>query len=479
MSLLVVFYDRKLRYFIISCLESPTNTQNSIHVKIMNTDYLLEVDMMTNIRLQLAQKQQVKLLITPEFRQNIHLLQLSVQELTQHIQEQLAENPLLELDEHDESFKTDSIETHHPTNKETSWENIANEQISLATHLEEQLRFLSLTPTKQKICNYLIGNLNEHGYLTIDVSTLCKALHTKEAQIKNAIAIIQSLEPIGVGARSFTECIELQLRNQKKPNQLSICIARNHLQEIAMGKTQQVAEELGVTVEEVQHAVDLIKQCNPYPCANFMTNPPQYIYPDVTVKRIDHSLHISLHRDGLDRLQITPRYDLFLQHVKRQPELADHLKNWYRSAQWLIKGISQRQHTIYRLTKAIVAKQHDFFCKGAEYLKPLTRQQIAEELALHESTISRATKNKYMQTPHGIFPFSYFFPTGVSDQITSSQIKQKIQTLINQESRKTPLSDQKLVDCLKMEGIRISRRTVTKYRKELGIASSTIRKHLP
>lgn len=429
--------------------------------------------MMTHIGLQLAQKHQVKMIVTPEFRQNIHLLQLSVQELSHYIQEQLADNPLLELDE---SFSTDRVESYHPTeNQEISWENLASEQVSLAAHLEEQLRFLHLTPTEQKLCHYLIGNLNDHGYLTIDEPTLCKTLQAKESEIKNAIATIQSLDPIGVGARSLAECIELQLRHQKDPNQLAINIARDHLQQVATGRTEEIAEQLSVTVPEVQQAVEQIKQCNPYPCANFTTYPPQYIYPDVTVKRVNDIFHISMCYEGFNRLSITPYYHRFLQ---QQPELADRLRTWFRSAQSLIKGISQRQRTIYRVTKVIVSKQYDFFCKGTDYLKPLTRQQITDELALHESTISRATKNKYMETPYGIFPFSYFFPSGISNHITSSYIKQKLLALINQESRQTPLSDQKLVDRLNIEGIQISRRTVTKYRKELGIASSTIRKRL-
>ncbi|SEN31241.1 RNA polymerase factor sigma-54 [Lihuaxuella thermophila] len=450
----------------------------------------------------LVQEQRLKMVMTPELRQAIQILQYSAADLLHYIEEQMTENPVLELEEHltrpkgEEGTPSQELErwvnyiskkpSHYSSgryseDKENTLERVAAAPESLTDMLEEQLLDHSLDPVAKKVCLYLIGNLDEKGYLDFEAVEVCKRFQISEEKLERCLSVLHSMDPAGIGARSLSECIEIQLLRKEKPNRLAIEIAKRFLPEVADGKLRKIAHTLGVDVLEVQAAIDEIKKCNPRPGAGFADSSSRYVYPDVVVEKVDGEYVIIMNDSDFPRLTINSRYQqLLAQKELYGDETFSYLKNWIQSAVWLVKGIEQRRDTIYRVAEAIVAKQQEFFEKGVDYLKPLTLKQVAEEVGLHESTISRATQHKYIQTPRGLFPFKFFFPSGLATEtgadLSQKTVKNKIQQLIAEEEKENPLSDQKISDQLRMEGIRISRRTVAKYREEMGIPSSAARK---
>ncbi len=452
--------------------------------------------MALQINFNLVQEQRLKLLMTPELRQAIQLLQYSAVELDQYVQEQLVENPLLEVVEHDhpetwqkraedwfnylqQGSRYSSRSDSH-SSQDSPLDYLAREEDSLYDMLLKQIGLLQLPKNIEQICRYLIGNIDEKGYLEIDYPSLCKRFQIDTVIWERCLEILHSLEPAGIGARSLSECIEIQLRREEVPDQLAIEIARNYLQDVAKGKLRKIAHQLSVDVTEVQEAIDKIKQCNPFPAGEYSARKPQYVQPDVYVEKIEGDYHVYMH-GWHNGLRMNSEYVKMIKQQQIETETASYLKNWMQSALWLMKGIEQRRETIVKVTYAIVEKQKAFFDHGKiEQLKPLTLKKVADEIGIHESTVSRATQNKYIQTPHGLYPFRFFFPTGLSTDVggnmNMNSVKNRLQQLIDSEDKAKPLSDQKLAKMLNESGIRISRRTVTKYREELGIPSSTVRK---
>lgn len=434
---------------------------------------------------QLKQQQQIKLTITPEMRQSLKILQLSAVELASYTQEQIIENPMLEAEEITPA-KIDQLEISNIPSSEhkistldgdtvkPAWEYPASRK-SLAHHVEEQLIFLNLSNIEKEICLALIGNLNEQGYLDLDVPLFCRQFRISEQLFENCLSIIQSLDPIGIGSRSLAEYLDIQLRHQKHLHPFAREIAQRFLPELAKNKWKLIAAELGATLSEIQQAVDIIKQCNPRPNTFFSTAPTPYIYPDVTIDHFEDNFQIYVNKAVTPKIHISNTYFRLMNQDVEQ-EVEQYLKNQYQTALWFIKGVEQREQTISQIAKVILWKQKDFFERGISHLKPLTLKQVSEEIDLHESTVSRATQNKYMQTPQGIFPFRFFFQTGLSEEMASHTVKNRLQQLIAHETKTSPFSDQKLTELLQQEGIAISRRTVTKYREKLGIASSASRK---
>ncbi len=448
----------------------------------------------------LVQEQRLKMVMTPELRQAIQILQYSAADLLQYIEEQTMENPVLEKEDPvpkgEEDNPSQELERwisyiskgpsysgpkRYSEEKESTIERVAQDSESLTDILEEQLLDYPLDPDAKRVCLYLIGNLDEKGYLDVEAGEVCKRFRISEEKLERCLTVLHSMDPAGIGARSLSECIEIQLLRKENPNPLAVEIARRFLPEVAEGRLRKIAHALGTGVLEVQAAVDEIKKCNPRPGAGFTDPSPRYVRPDVVVEKVDGKYVIILNDSDFPRLTINSRYQqLLAQKDLYGEEAASYLKNWMQSALWLVKGIEQRRDTIYRVAETIVAKQHDFFEKGSDYLKPLTLREVAEEVGLHESTVSRATQHKYIQTPRGLFPFKFFFPSGLAtetgDDLSQKTVKNKIRHLIAEEKKENPLSDQKISDRLRMEGIRISRRTVAKYREEMGIPSSNARK---
>lgn len=445
----------------------------------------------------LVQEQRLKMVMTPELRQAIQILQYSASELFDYVQQQVTENPVLELENEQAELEWDILEdlanwmryldqtpvyrSYYSSNDSTIEMPVAQSSDSLAYHLESQLCEFPLTKQEEKICKWIIHNIDERGYFDADPIQLCKRFLISEELFEKCLRVVQEMDPIGVGARSLSECLEIQLRRKPDPNEYAIQIARHHLEDVADGKWRKIAEALGISVKEVQWAVDEIKTCNPRPGSAYSDSSPRYVYPDVVVEKVDHEYVIIMDESSWPRLSIQPQFYKWLEQKELVgTEVEQHVKNWVQSALWLMKGIEQRRDTIYRVAEVIIQKQVDFLDHGIHYLKPLTLRQVAEELKLHESTISRATQHKYIQTPRGLFPFRYFFQSGLEtvtgEELSQKTVKLKIKQLIEKENKQSPLSDQKITDYLKKEGIRISRRTVAKYREEMGIASSAARK---
>ncbi|WP_258840499.1 RNA polymerase factor sigma-54 [Mechercharimyces sp. CAU 1602] len=444
------------------------------------------------------QEQKLSVTMTPQLRQALHILQLPAYELLTFLQEKIIENPLLESEEQITPTEREmeawaklqsergTASVHIGNEKEHVLERLSSAGDTLMVALEAQLRELTLTAYEYKVCLYLAGNLDEKGYLQVEDEAICKRFHLSRDEYENCITIVQSLDPAGVGARSLAECLELQLLRQNKgeeAREVALAIVKDHLHDLAAHRLKKIATALSVKLLCVQRALDLILKLDPRPGAVYVSEPARYLLPDVIVDWQEGAYEVSIHDPYIPRLRLSPYYHQ-LMHRKDEGEGAAqatrYLEKRFQAAKWLIKNVEQRRLTMYRVSDCIVRRQRDFFENGKGLIKPLTLQQVADELSLHESTVSRATQHKYMQTPYGIFPFRFFFQTKVTTHVgentSTYQVKRLINTLIVEEDKEKPLSDQKISQVLMERGIRISRRTVAKYREEMKIAASTHRR---
>lgn len=451
----------------------------------------------------LHQEQSMKLVMTPELRQAITILQFSSLDLIEYINQQLNENPVIEpldmelspkVEHKTESSPTDvdwaeyiraraqgdysapSIRSSESEYNPLDW--VVRNDLSLQKHLREQISFMKgLSPTVRLVGEYMIGNLDEKGYLELALEQIAQTLKVDLDEVEQALFVVQSLEPRGVGARDLKDCLVIQLEYAGLKNSLAFTIVDKYLSELADGKISKLAAELQVTPQEIQEAADMIRTLDPRPGLHYYRDEPKYIIPDVTVEKIEGEYIILVNDSTTPRLSISSYYERLL---KEEGQAKKYIHEKMNSALWLIKSIEQRRMTIYKVTEAIVHEQKDFFDKGIASLKPMTLKEIADIVELHESTISRATNNKYVQTPRGVFELKYFFSSGLAtsngESTSSESVKAKLKELVEKEDRKKPLSDQRLCELLNEEGISISRRTIAKYREELGILPSAKRK---
>ena len=347
--------------------------------------------------------------------------------------------------------------------------------------MSNQIRFLPLSETDRQQLEYLALNINEVGYLQRSLEELAEVMGVTSEEVERYVYILQSLEPVGVGARSLSECLLLQMRAKPVRDPLAEVIIENYLEMLAEKKWKLISKDLSVTMEEIQRVYDEIQTLEPRPGANFGGEPTRYITPDVTVEEVEGELIVIVNDDFIPKLTFNRQYRALLSSNENS-EATDFVKKKYQHLQWLMKSIHQRQLTLYRVTEAIVKHQRKFFEEGVKALRPLTLKQIAEELGIHESTVSRATTNKYAQTPKGTFELKYFFHTAIAsttaeENSSSAYVKQLLKQIIEEEDKTKPLSDQKIVKLLEeKEGVSISRRAIAKYREELGIPSSSMRK---
>jgi RNA polymerase sigma-54 factor len=450
----------------------------------------------------LFQEQSLKLVMTPELRQAITILQLSALDLVEYLNQQMNENPVIEpLDNEPNSHAEVPPERNGPaemdwkeyfrdhqeypkTNGKTN-ENGSNpldwvvkNEASLEKQLIEQLSYLKkLDQGIKRIAKYIIGNLNDKGYLDLALEQIAATLKSHHEDVEQALLVVQGLEPHGVGARSLKECLAIQLEYSGLKESLMFQIVENHLTDLAEGKINKIANEQQVSLRAVQDAIDHIRTLDPRPGSSYHREEVRYIVPDVTVEKVEGNYVIFVNDSVTPRLSINRFYEQLLQ---QETEAKKYIQEKMNSALWLIRSIEQRRMTLYRVTEAIVEEQREFFEQGIDFLKPMTLKEIAEIVGLHESTISRATNNKYVQTPRGTYELKYFFTSGLStssgEATSSESVKKQLKKIIQQEDRKKPLSDQHLADILNDQGICISRRTVAKYREELGIGSSAKRK---
>jgi len=431
--------------------------------------------------MELSQKQTQNLTLTQELSQSINILQYSTFELVDYLQQQVVENPVLEVKE-----RRVSIAGLHQT-KNTASQNqefdpilhYATQQTSLEQHLMEQVMMLpDMDPTKEKMLSFLIGNINHLGYLEIEPAFAARIFGVSLSEMEQVIGILQSLDPIGVGTRNLPQCLLLQISKRCDAHPLAAPIVKNHLDDLASKNYRKIAKSLSVGIDKVQEAEDFIKTLNPRPCSDFNYEMTHYVAPDITVKRLNDDYKIIVNDNLIPELKINQYYGL---NSSEMDGANDFLKEKYHEAMILMNSLTQRNRTLLKVTQVIVDKQLDFFKMGLSGLKPMTLKDISEQLGYHESTISRATSNKYIQTPHGIFLLRSLFTTGLNttnglETESSTCVKEKIRALVDKENRLKPYSDQQLVLLLEKYGILISRRTVAKYREEIGIPGSSKRK---
>jgi len=486
-----------------------------------------------------------QLVMTPQLQQAIKLLQLNRMELAEVINQELMENPILEeLAETPEGDNTPAPETPEQQDPESeqrrdedaflkpaaqedqivagkddfnwesyveeynsnsssapsmreinedlpSFENALTKTTSLEEHLGWQLSMTQLAPEERKLGELVIGNLSDDGYLTASLEDLAREAKIETEDAEEVLKIIHNFDPVGVGSRNLQECLTIQARFMTPRQPLVEKIIELHLGDLERRNYQGIAKSLAVHFDRVVEATRLIMELEPKPGRSFMTNDTHYITPDIYVYKLQDEFVIVLNEDGMPKLRISPYYKNILASAGKQAGGAapdangkttkDYVQDKLRSAVWLIRSIHNRQKTIYKVTDAIVKRQRDFFEKGVQHLKPMILKDVANDIGMHESTISRVTTNKYVHTPVGIFELKYFFNSSISaadgtDALASEAVKEKIKQMVQKEDGKNPLSDQRIVELLRNENIDIARRTVAKYRDMLGILSSGKRK---
>jgi RNA polymerase sigma-54 factor len=340
-----------------------------------------------------------------------------------------------------------------------------------------------LTPTERKLGEAIIGNLSDDGYLNASLEDLARETQNELEDAEEVLKIIQKFDPVGVGARGLGECLMIQAHFMEPRQPLMEKIIEHHLGDLERKNYSAIAKALVVPIDKVIDATKLILELEPKPGRSFQGNDTQYITPDIYVYKVADEYVIVLNEDGMPKLRISPYYKSILAGAQKEGNKTtkEYVQDKLRSAIWLIKSIHNRQKTIYKVTDAIVKRQRDFFEKGVQHLKPMILKDVANDIGMHESTISRVTTNKFVHTPVGIFELKYFFNSSINsadggDSLASEAVKEKIKNLITKEDPKNPLSDQKIVELLRNDNIEIARRTVAKYREMLNILSSGQRK---
>ena len=446
------------------------------------------------------------LTMTPQLQQAIRLLQLPVLDLSAQIQDALEENIMLEMEDLPDVPKTSAESTAEIEilKAEDSWQSASREQIqdggwngegrpsndfadqsgqNLREHLLWQLELEDFTPREALIGEAIVDAINDDGYLTADLDELVDFFNDdagiSPAEIETTLEKVQRLDPVGVGARSLSECIVLQLRQLEKSTpgiELAVQMATDHLALIGSQEYGEIRRSLRTSEEAFEEALALVKSCNPKPGLAVSPAPAEYVIPDVFVRKVDGRWLVEVSSSGIPRLSVNQQYARLLRGS------GDHaaLRTQLQEARWLVRSLEIRNETLFKVATSIVSRQQEFLEHGDEAMKPLVLRDVAESIGMHESTISRVTTNKYMHTPRGVFEFKYFFSSHLStidgEDQSSTSVRAKIRKLIGAENPAKPLSDSKIASILAEEGISVARRTVAKYREAMKISSSSERK---
>jgi len=475
-------------------------------------------------RLSLRQSQRV--VMTPLLQQAIQLLQLSTLELQEVVQKELLENPLLEetpeVPDAPEGSSTTPESTTAPTpeplplettpreerqtddlpfdlnqvmfddHEERSlvaqedrddlpFENIVRSVSSLTDHLDEQLRFATEESLTRRIGGEIIGNLDEDGYLRAELQEIADRCQASVADVEKVLALVQGFDPPGVAARNIQECLLIQLKSDPNPDPVSVEIVEDHFEDLTRRRYPDIARALKLPLDRIMESVEEIMGLEPKPGRRFGGNDSRYIVPDVVVHKMGNEYTVVLNEDGIPRLRVNALYRSLLRNSG--DEARAYVEQKLRSAVWLIKSVDQRQRTLRKVTQSIVKFQREFLDKGLPCLRPLSLRDVGEDIGMHESTISRVTTNKYVETPQGLFELKFFFHSGIAsgdgEMVSSVSVKKMIQDLLANEDPSKPLSDQEVAQILKGKGLTIARRTVAKYREELGILPSHQRRLMP
>ncbi len=477
--------------------------------------------MALELRQQLKLTQQ--LIMTPQLQMAIKLLQLSRQELVDKIKQELEENPALEEvqetlaeeqapDQKDKDKKDETsvkeVAIEEKINDDIDWSNYLDEynspgrinfeseskdtpryeafiasKESLSDHLLWQFLMTSPSRKETNIGSLIIGNLNRDGYLEISVEEIARMGASDPLTIEKILSLIQTFDPVGIGARDLKECLLIQIKHLKIDDTLVKNIITDHLGNLEKRNYKAICKALKTSIENVIAAVDIIQKLEPKPGREFSDENPQYITPDIYVHKLENDFVVMLNDDGMPKLRVSSFYKKSISHGNKiTGEVEDYIQGKLRSAAWLIKSIHQRQKTIYRVMESILKFQRDFFEKGISNLKPMVLRDVAQDIDMHESTISRVTTNKYAYTPQGIFELKYFFNSSIrrvhGGTIASASVQEKIRQIIAGEDPKNPFSDDKISKILEEAHISIARRTVAKYRDILKVLPSNRRKQI-
>ncbi|WP_158301926.1 RNA polymerase factor sigma-54 [Paenibacillus mesophilus] len=417
--------------------------------------------------------------LSPQLQQSIHILQISAAELADYLQEQSMGNPLLSVTwQSPGERKRKSAAGMRPDIGDDVLSRVRSTADTLESELLGQLRISGIDGRHLRIARYLAGNVDESGYVAVGLEETAAILGEPLEEIEEALRQLQSLEPAGIGARDLRECLLLQIAADSDANVWASAVVSECLADVAGGRLKKIAGKLGITGEQVNQAIDYIRGLDPRPGRRFGISTGTYIQPDAYIRKINGDYTIVLNESLLPKMSINPYYENLL-HDNDCKEAKPFLSGSMQSAKWLIRSVEQRNATLYRVLETIVEKQVDFLEQGVQHLKPMNLKAIADRLDVHESTVSRAVRDKYVQTPQGLFELKYFFTTGLptagGDSTSAETIKAKIRLYIDGEDKRSPLSDQQMADMLAAEGIRISRRTVMKYREEMQLLSSRLR----
>ena len=459
----------------------------------------------------LRQEQQMRL--APQIIQSIEILQLPLLALEERMQTELIENPVLEMSEKlpdkelppeapeelpdrfsglDEDFRdhfsqwsSRSVRHLDRDPKMDAMQNTAARGMSLQEYLVSQLSLLDLSERQKAFAECIIWNIDSNGYLQYPLEELLPAMETPNAalgDLEEALGIVQTLEPPGVGARDLKECLLLQLDDDDPHYILKAELIQNHLEDIRTNRFPQIARDTGRSLDDVKKAVEFIITLTPKPGLAFDATECAYIMPDVIVEEADDGWDVRLQESGMPHLTISPFYRKLLATHSDNGTTKDYIRKKIQAARWLIDAIEQRRTTMIKVSRAVIEAQDEFLRKGSSFLHPLRMQEVAKLVGVHVSTVSRAIANKYMQTPQGIFEMRYFFTGGTQavgvdgESVSWQSIRDRITRLVQSEDHTTPLSDEDLAQELTQQGVAVSRRTVTKYRKSLAIPSSRQRR---
>jgi RNA polymerase sigma-54 factor len=488
---------------------------------------------MTPIRTGLYQGTQLKqeLKINPRLYQAMDLLYMPLLDLQQHIKQEMLNNPFLELEEPTVS-EEDVVATETQKEKEENtkdkdeidWEEILLdgfdsggrraeyeereyfEPVTVDTrdlydHLRDQLLLMRQSPRQILVGEEIIGNIDEDGYLTCSLEQIRQSLNEwleetggfededepqppfETSEIEGMLRTIQGFDPPGIAARNLRECLLLQLRDAEHEDTLAFTIVDRYFDQLINHRWSEISKDLGITPKEVQNAADDIAKMDPKPGLKYAAPSDNFIVPDLVVEKIDGEYLVFLNDTSLPRLKLSRTYrEIARDKNKFRGENKEFISTKLNSANWMIQAIEQRRQTMLKVMNFIVDRQREFFEKGVQYLKPLTLREVAEVINMHESTVSRVTNEKFVQTPRGVYPLKFFFSSGLAttsgEDVSARGIKARIQKLVSDEEAKKPLTDQAIVNILREEGIQIARRTVAKYRDQLGILSARMRKRV-
>jgi RNA polymerase sigma-54 factor len=449
--------------------------------------------------------------LAPQLQQSLQILQAPTLELRNIVQQELQTNPVLEeeigtfeseerakddrefeeeferlakLDEEWRDYMAQSVSysSRNPEDEERRqffFDSLASQE-TLQQHLLEQLNTAEVSKSQREAAELIVGNIDELGFLQSSLEEISQNTTHSVLELQQMLDLVQTFHPVGVGARDLKDCLLIQLRRLGKQDSLEYQIVNGFLEDLGRRRFPEVARRLGISVEQVQRAANFISTLDPKPGQIFSPDPNSYVLPDVSVDKIDDGYSVTLNGDQIPHLRISKTYKDLMTQGSNGADVRDYIREKIRSGKFLIKSIHQRQQTILNIANEIVKRQHEFLELGTAFLKPMTMVQIAEAVGVHETTVSRAISGKYMATPQGVFEMKYFFTPGYQTvdgaALSNTSVKEAIADLVRNEQPRNPLSDKEIVEILSDRGIPIARRTVAKYRAELNILPSNLRK---